>query len=80
MYREEIELDYERLRLSPDLIELRNLALVGSLIVGCAQRRRESRGLHFNLDHLRRIAAQGLRAIRLRSRPGVLVPPFGRSL
>jgi L-aspartate oxidase len=52
--------------LSPDLIELRNIALVGSLIVACAQRRRESRGLHYNLDHLRRSAAFGRRVMRLR--------------
>jgi L-aspartate oxidase len=48
---EEIEHAYATLRLSPDLIELRNIALVGSLIVECARRRGESRGLHFNLDH-----------------------------
>jgi L-aspartate oxidase len=54
LLREEIELDYVRLRLSRDLVELRNIALVGSLIVEGARRRRESRGLHFNLDHLRR--------------------------
>ena len=53
LLREQIEDDYHRLRLSPDLIELRNIALVGSLIVECARRRKESRGLHFNLDHPR---------------------------
>jgi len=37
---------YRRYRLSPDLIELRNIATVGDLIVRCAQFRRESRGLH----------------------------------
>lgn len=54
---EEIEEDYDRLRLSPDLIELRNIALVGRLIVEAARRRRESRGLHYNLDHRRRSPA-----------------------
>jgi L-aspartate oxidase len=53
LLREQIEDDYHRLELSPDLIELRNISLVGSLIVGCARQRQESRGLHYNLDHPR---------------------------
>jgi L-aspartate oxidase len=56
LLREEIEHAYRTLRLTPDLVELRNLALVGHLIVVCAQRRRESRGLHYTLDHPRRVA------------------------
>ncbi|MEO5617078.1 MAG: L-aspartate oxidase [Candidatus Eisenbacteria bacterium] len=48
---EEIETDYDALELSPDLIELRNIAVVGGLIVEAARHRRESRGLHETIDH-----------------------------
>jgi L-aspartate oxidase len=41
---------YGGLKLHPDIIELRNIALVADLTVKCALARKESRGIHFNLD------------------------------
>jgi L-aspartate oxidase len=53
LLREESEHAFDTLRLTPDLVELRNIALVASCIVRSARRRPESRGLHYNLDHPR---------------------------
>ena len=41
---------YWNFKITRDLIELRNIATVGDLVVQCAQNRRESRGLHYTLD------------------------------
>lgn len=38
-------------RVNPDILELRNLVAVAGLIVECALRRKESRGLHCTLDY-----------------------------
>ncbi len=37
-----------------EVIELRNIATVAQLIVECALQRKESRGLHYNVDYPRR--------------------------
>jgi L-aspartate oxidase len=38
-------------KITPEILELRNLVETASLIVECAIRRHESRGLHYTLDH-----------------------------
>ncbi len=48
---EEVSEYFETFPLSVDLIELRNITLIAELIISCANMRKESRGLHYNLDH-----------------------------
>jgi len=51
MLRQEVADYYSNFRVTPDLIELRNLVEVADLIVRSALSRRESRGLHYTLDY-----------------------------
>ena len=51
LLQQEIHEYYSHFRVSNNLLELRNLVTVARLIVLCAMQRKESRGLHYNLDH-----------------------------
>lgn len=48
---EEIKDYYWNFKLSSDLIELRNIAVVADLTIKCALKRKESVGLHYNMDY-----------------------------
>ena len=47
----EIDEYYSNFRITSDLLELRNLSTCASMIIRCAQHRKESRGLHYTLDY-----------------------------
>jgi L-aspartate oxidase len=51
MLRREVRDYYTHFRVTPDLIELRNLVEVADLIIRSALGRHESRGLHYTLDY-----------------------------
>ncbi len=51
MLLEEIKEYYWRFKITRDTLELRNIALTAQLIINGALERKESRGLHYNLDY-----------------------------
>ena len=65
LLKREIDEFYSNFRVSNDLIELRNLVTTAELIVRCARKRRESRGLHHSADYPQ---------LARRARPTVLAP------
>ncbi|MBN1827981.1 MAG: L-aspartate oxidase [Deltaproteobacteria bacterium] len=51
LIKQEIDEYYWNFTITPDLLELRNIADVAQLIVACAIMRKESRGLHNTIDY-----------------------------
>jgi L-aspartate oxidase len=51
MLKDEIREYYTHFKPNAELLELRNLANIADLIITCASLRKESRGLHYNLDY-----------------------------
>jgi len=64
----EIQEYYWGFKVTADLIELRNVATVAELIVTCAMHRKESRGLHYNLQYPERNDRRWLKDTILRRR------------
>jgi len=51
LIRDEVENFYKKTKVTEQLLELRNLALCAMLIIRCAMKRKESRGLHCTTDY-----------------------------
>ncbi len=51
LLKDEIREYYWQHLVTRDLLELRNIADVAEMIIACASTRRESRGLHYNIDY-----------------------------
>jgi len=72
--RREIRQYYLAYLVTPDVLELRNIAAVAQLVVRSAQMRRESRGLHYTLDYPKPDDTGSVEPTVIRDRPGGPIP------
>ncbi|HYR96605.1 MAG TPA: L-aspartate oxidase [Candidatus Binatus sp.] len=81
LLQDEIREYYRDFLLTSDLVELRNIATVAELIIACASARKESRGLHYTIDHPRSDASWAHdTVVRRREGNGVeVLSPGGRA-
>lgn len=69
--KKEIQQYYWDFKVTKDILELRNIAVVADLIILCAMRRNESRGLHYNMDFPNLDETQPPRDTIIRGYPGL---------
>jgi L-aspartate oxidase len=67
--QKEIRDYYWDFKVTSDLIELRNIATVAELIITCAMKRKESRGLHYTIEYPDKDDVNGLKDTVLKRTP-----------
>ena len=75
MLLEEIKEYYWSFKITRDTLELRNIALTAQLIIKGALERKESRGLHYNLDYPRPDESQDVQNTILQDTVQRLITP-----